>query len=60
MKPTAIECTRCEVVADLPEDRDHSHLWDAGWRWIGTEGLFSCPECPPVVVVDEAGFHLRP
>jgi hypothetical protein len=59
-KPTSLTCTRCGTTALLPEGRDHSALWDAGWRWIGSAGLFSCPSCPPVIVVDEQGRHVLP
>lgn len=54
-----ITCTNCGTAAALPEDRDHSGLWDAGWRWIGSLDLFSCPGCPPAVLVDDQGRHSR-
>ncbi|MEV5238535.1 hypothetical protein AB0K89_05405 [Streptomyces cinnamoneus] len=57
-KPTTVTCTRCTATALLPEDRNHSRLWDAGWRWIGPE-LTSCPNRPPVLVIDDQGRHLR-
>lgn len=56
---TSVTCTACQTSADLPENRDHRGLWAAGWRWLGTLDLFSCPACPPVVVVDENGRHRR-
>jgi hypothetical protein len=59
-KSTAVTCTTCGVGAPLPKDRDHSVLWGAGWRWIGSQDLFSCPGCPPVIVVDEDGRHMLP
>jgi hypothetical protein len=59
MPTTAVTCTRCKATALLPDDRDHSGLWDVGWRWIGSWNLFSCPTCPPVIVVDEQGRHRR-
>lgn len=59
-KSTVLTCTGCGTTAPVPADRDHSELWDAGWRWLGTAGLFSCPPCPPVVVVDDLGRHLLP
>ncbi|WP_160159900.1 hypothetical protein [Streptomyces sp. SLBN-31] len=34
-------------------------LWDAGWRWLGTLGRYSCPDCPPVVLVVN-GVHRAP
>lgn len=55
---SAVTCTACEATAPLPEDRDHSALWAAGWRWIGLD-LTSCPDCPPMVLVDEQGRHRR-
>jgi hypothetical protein len=58
-KPTTVTCTRCAASAPIPEDRDHRPLWDAGWRWIGSQDLYSCPACPPVIVVDAEGRHLR-
>ncbi|WP_282795796.1 hypothetical protein [Streptomyces sp. CC224B] len=54
----SIQCTACGETADLPSDRDHSALWDAGWRWIGPD-LISCPACPPVLVIDTRGRHRR-
>lgn len=57
---TAISCTRCSTTAEVPADGDHSALWDAGWRWIGSQNLYSCPACPPVVVVDAQGRHTLP
>lgn len=57
-KSTSVTCSICAASALLPEDRDHSALWDAGWRWIGTD-LTSCPTCPPVLVIDGQGFHRR-
>ncbi|MFI9824573.1 hypothetical protein ACIHFC_29590 [Streptomyces sp. NPDC052013] len=58
-KPLTVTCTRCQDTAQLPQDRDHCGLWDAGWRWIGSHQVFSCPACPPVVVVTEQGRHRR-
>jgi hypothetical protein len=57
-KPMTVTCTTddCGTTANLPDDRDHSGLWDAGWRWIGL-GCISCPACPPVIVVDDQGRH---
>ncbi|MEU6979633.1 hypothetical protein [Streptomyces sp. NPDC046371] len=55
---TTVTCTRCGAVAPVPPDGDFSPLWDAGWRWIGSWELFSCPADPPVIVVDEKGRHL--
>lgn len=54
-----VVCTGCGGSA-VPEGRDYSGLWDSGWRWLATLGLFSCPGCPPVVLVDGEGRHLRP
>jgi len=56
---TTITCTRCSATAVVPDDGDFSPLWDAGWRWIGSWDLFSCPPCPPVVVVAADGRHQR-
>ncbi|MER5302150.1 hypothetical protein ABT039_22205 [Streptomyces lasiicapitis] len=58
-KPMTVTCTNCGSAADLPENRDHAALWDAGWRWIGS-ALVSCPPCPPVLVIDGHGRHRRP
>ncbi|MFM9780366.1 hypothetical protein [Streptomyces scabiei] len=59
-KPSFLTCTNCGATADLPEDRNHTPLWEAGWRWIGTQNLYSCPGCPPVIVVDAQGRHTLP
>ncbi|KFG02758.1 hypothetical protein [Streptomyces scabiei] len=58
-KRTTISCSNCAVTADVPVDGDYRPLWEAGWRWIGSWELFSCPPCPPVVVVDQEGRHQR-
>lgn len=58
-KATAVTCTLCARSALLPENRNHSGLWDEGWRWLGSANLFSCPDCPPMVEVDEQGYHRR-
>ncbi|MDX3516111.1 hypothetical protein PV755_45700 [Streptomyces caniscabiei] len=58
-KPTTITCTRCAAAVPVPEGRDHRPLWAAGWRWIGSQDLYSCPACPPVIVVDVEGRHHR-
>lgn len=54
---TTVTCSRCSATTNVPEDGDYSPLWDAGWRWIGSWDLFSCPDCPPVIVVTEDGRH---
>jgi len=43
----------CETAVPRPPDVQWEPLWDAGWRWLGTLGLYSCPDCPPVVAADE-------
>ena len=60
-KSAFLVCSRCGASACLPEDRDHSALWAAGWRWrgayerAGTAGfvprcfVYSCPSCPAVI-----------
>lgn len=50
-------CTACEASVAKPADCQWRPLWEAGWRWLGTMNLYSCPECPPVVLVDEQGRH---
>lgn len=54
-----VTCTQCAVVAEVAAYADYAALWDCGWRWIGTQELFSCPACPPVIVVDQDGRHRR-
>ncbi|MFJ2780203.1 hypothetical protein [Kitasatospora sp. NPDC087315] len=58
-KSDAIVCTTtgCENAAAVPEDRDHRPLWMAGWRWIGSQNLYSCPTCPPLLI-EEDGAHV--
>lgn len=56
--PKIVACSTCTASAPVPDDGDHSPLWDAGWRWIGhcegppkiapTTHRYSCPACPPV------------
>lgn len=58
MQKSAVECTECEAAAPIPQDGDHRPLWETGWRWIASQGLFSCPDCPPVVLQRD-GRHLR-
>lgn len=55
---TTITCTSCSATAPVPEDGDFSPLWQAGWRWLGSWELFSCPPCPPVVV-ERDGLHVK-
>ncbi|MDC2951054.1 hypothetical protein [Streptomyces heilongjiangensis] len=55
-----LTCGACGTSRSKPAPGQWAPLWDAGWRWLGALGLFSCPACPPVVVVDEQGRHLRP
>lgn len=59
-KPTILICTACGEVATIPKNRDHRPLWAAGWRWIGSQDLNSCPGCPPVVIVGADGKHYPP
>jgi predicted RNA-binding Zn-ribbon protein involved in translation (DUF1610 family) len=59
-KRTILICTACGEVATIPKDRDHRPLWSKGWRWIGSQNLFSCPNCPPVVIVGADGKHYLP
>lgn len=58
MSKLSVECTECGNAALVPEGGDHRPLWAAGWRWIGSVSLFSCPACPPVVV-ERDGQHQR-
>jgi hypothetical protein len=57
-KRKSVICTRCAASEPVPEDQDHRGLWDAGWRWIGVD-LMSCPDCPPVILIDVQGRHHR-
>lgn len=59
-KPTILICTSCGEVTTIPKDRDYRPLWRQGWRWIGSQSLFSCPGCPPVLIVGADGKHYRP
>ncbi|MFE9437034.1 hypothetical protein [Streptomyces sp. NPDC006640] len=52
-----MKCEACKTTVPRPDDCQFAPLWDAGWRWLGSLGLYSCPACPPVVVVDEMGAH---
>jgi len=54
-----VECTRCHTTAEVPPDGNHAPLWDAGWRWMGSQKLYSCPTCPPVITVAPDGRHRR-
>jgi hypothetical protein len=58
-KRTTIACTNCGATTDVPADGNHRPLWEQGWRWIGSQDLFSCPPCPPVIVVTKDGRHQR-
>jgi hypothetical protein len=50
-------CSACQTSVPRPPAGRWARLWDAGWRWIGTWNLYSCPDCPQVIVVDEQGRH---
>jgi hypothetical protein len=52
-------CTARGAIVSRPAPCRFAPLWDAGWRWIGTQGLYSCPDCPPVLIVRD-GRHVRP
>ena len=52
-------CTACGMSVPRPAPCQWTPMWEAGWRWIGTLDLYSCPECPPVVLVEEDGRHVR-
>jgi hypothetical protein len=54
-----LECTACGARVPRPAAGRFEPLWRAGWRWLGTMGLYSCPGCPPVVV-ELDGRHVRP
>ncbi|MFF0754351.1 hypothetical protein [Streptomyces sp. NPDC004267] len=56
----SVTCGACKTTIPRPEPVKWAPLWDAGWRWLASLGLYSCPACPPVVVVDEHGRHVRP
>jgi len=58
-KRTTITCTSCGTTTDVPADGNHRPLWEQGWRWIGSQDLFSCPPCPPVIMVTADGRHQR-
>ncbi|QKV98211.1 hypothetical protein HUT19_41555 (plasmid) [Streptomyces sp. NA02950] len=51
-----LKCGACGASTAKPAPAQYRPLWEAGWRWIGTLNLFSCPDCPPVVI-DERGRH---
>ncbi|CAL9673277.1 hypothetical protein SUDANB176_07572 (plasmid) [Streptomyces sp. enrichment culture] len=53
-----VTCSACKTSVPKPAGAQRKPLWDAERRWIGTRGLFSCPNCPQVIVVDEQGRHL--
>lgn len=55
-RPPFLTCTSCGQTAPRPEDGDHRELWTAGWGWIGSLHLYSCPACPPVIL-DQDGHH---
>ncbi|MFD6825253.1 hypothetical protein ACFWC5_33595 [Streptomyces sp. NPDC060085] len=55
-----VTCTNCRASALQPESGQFAPLWDAGWRWIASMSLYSCPQCPPVVLVDALGRHQAP
>ncbi len=57
-EPSAVTCTCCQATTRL-QDHNYSGLWDAGWRWIGSHVLYSCPACSPVIVVNDNGSHRR-
>ncbi|MDJ0464962.1 hypothetical protein [Streptomyces sp. H27-C3] len=59
-RSTVVVCTRCAAEVPRPPDVQWRPLWDEGWRWIGSQNLFSCPACPPVILVDEQGRHRAP
>ncbi|WNZ14936.1 hypothetical protein [Streptomyces sp. 11x1] len=52
-----LDCSTCDASAPRPPVAQWAPLWDAGWRWLGTWNLYSCPDCPQVIVVDEQGRH---
>ncbi|MGW7090046.1 hypothetical protein ACWGH2_42055 [Streptomyces sp. NPDC054871] len=54
-----VSCTNCATSVPKPADAQWAPLWDKGWRWLGTLKLFSCPDCPPLLIVDEQGRHVR-
>lgn len=58
-KPDVVTCTTCSKSVPQPPDVQWAPLWDAGWRWIGSADLFSCPDCPALLMVDEQGRHVR-
>lgn len=52
-----LTCTTCGSSVPEQAPGQYRPLWDKGWRWLGSLKLFSCPDCPPVVVVDQQGRH---
>lgn len=52
-----LTCSACRTSVPKPPDAQWRPLWDAGWRWLGTWKQYSCPDCPPVLVLDEQGRH---
>ncbi|MEU3704675.1 hypothetical protein AB0E82_20600 [Streptomyces anulatus] len=57
-RSTVVTCTLCGTTVPRPADVQWRPLWDEGWRWLGSQDLYSCPACPPVLVVDEQGRHV--
>ena len=53
-----LTCSTCGATTPKPGPCQYEPLWQAGWRWLGTHQVYSCPACPPVVLVDEKGRHL--
>ncbi|MFI0966996.1 hypothetical protein ACH4S8_37280 [Streptomyces sp. NPDC021080] len=54
-----VACTTpgCETAAQRPADGQWAYLWERGWRWLGTQNVVSCPDCPPVVITGTDGSH---
>lgn len=54
-----LDCGTCGASVTRPAPARYAPLWEAGWRWLGSLSLVSCPECPPVVI-EKDGRHVRP
>ncbi|MGA5822158.1 hypothetical protein ACPC54_30365 [Kitasatospora sp. NPDC094028] len=71
-RDVVLSCSSCGAVEVLPPelvDPDderatykaactwHKSKWAAGWRWLGSLNLYSCPACPKLLV-EKDGVHV--
>lgn len=52
-----LTCTLCGTSVDRPAAGQWAGRWEEGWRWIGSQNLYSCPTCPPMILVADDGTH---